>query len=422
MFNRRTMAVLKRELKNKLFSKTFLLMTLLIPLFLFGVLGFQTFVMTYTGNDKTNLVLLTEDDNLTQKIKTDFDSLPFVKSGYVRFDYKTISKAGFTGYLEDNKKMMLEDKISGVIFIPANALKNKKIEYYSKNPKNYQLFDKLRDPLNNVLLQVYFADKKLSPDELEFVKNKIDFNEYRVSSDKKAAVEGYGNTIVSFLFSFLLYFSLLFTGTMVMRAVVEEKNNRIVEVLLSSINSTELMTGKILAASITGVLQMAIWMIPLIVVISTTLFVLPPEFAVTMSMWQVLYFLFNFFVALITFMGLFASVGAIFDNDQDAQSGIWPIMIIVMIPFFIAMGMQSNPDNAIARIGSMFPFGSLIIMPARMALIDVPVWQFLLSVVVNIATMLVLFPLSGKIYRTGILMTGRKPSWGEVIKWLKVKY
>jgi len=422
MFNRRTMAVLKRELKNKLFSKTFILMTLLIPIFLFGIMGLQTFVLTFSGNEKTNLVLVTENENLTQKIKTDFDSLPFVKSGNTQFEYKTISKAGFTGYLEENKKMMLDDKISGIIFIPGNVLKDKIVEYYSKNAKNYQLFDKLREPMNNILLQVYFADKKLSTDEINFVKNKVDFNEFRISSGKKIEAAGIGNTIVALLFAFLLYFSLLFTGTMVMRAVVEEKNNRIVEVLLSSVNSTELMTGKILGTSITGLLQMVIWMLPLILLISTSLFILPPEFVVSISMWQVLYFLFNFFLALITFMGLFASVGAIFDNDQDAQSGVWPIMIIVMIPFFIVMGMQSNPDNTIAKIGSMFPFGSFIIMPARMALIDVPIWQFLLSIAVNIATMLILFPLSGKIYRTGILMTGKKPTWGEVIKWLKLKY
>jgi ABC-2 type transport system permease protein len=139
-------------------------------------------------------------------------------------------------------------------------------------------------------------------------------------------------------------------------------------------------------------------------------------------MGQILYFLFNFFIALITFMGMFASVGAIFDNDQDAQSGIWPLMIIIMIPFFVAMGMQGNPDNNLAKVGSMFPFASLIIMPARMSLIDVPWWQMLISVVVNIATLLIIFPISGKIYRVGILMTGKKPKWGEVIKWLKYKY
>jgi ABC-2 type transport system permease protein len=422
MFNKRTIAVIKRELKNRLFSRTFILMTLLIPLFIFGILAFQTYVMTYEGNEKTNLELVTEKDSLTQKVNSEFDSLSFIKSGKMLIQYKTMDRNSFNKYLEENKKNILEDRISGVIFIPNNSIKNKKIEYYSKNPKNNQLFDKLKDPLNNVMLQIYFADKKLSADEIIYVKEKIEFNEYRVSSDKKIEEEGMGNTVVSFMFSFLLYFSLVFTGTMMMRAVVEEKNNRIVEVLLSSVNSNELMTGKIIGTSITGVIQMAIWMLPLMVVISTSYFALPPEFTITLTMGQILYFLFNFFIALITFMGMFASVGAIFDNDQDAQSGVWPLMIIIMIPFFTAMGMRGNPDNNLAKVGSMFPFASLIIMPARMSLIDVPWWQMLISVVVNIATLLVIFPISGKIYRVGILMTGKKPKWGEVIKWLKYKY
>ena len=422
MFNKRTIAVIKRELKNRLFSRTFILMTLLIPLFIFGILAFQTYVMTYEGNEKTNLELVTEKDSLTQKVNSEFDSLSFIKSGKMLIQYKTMDRNSFNKYLEENKKNILEDRISGVIFIPNNSIKNKKIEYYSKNPKNNQLFDKLKDPLNNVMLQIYFADKKLTADEIIYVKEKIEFNEYRISSDKKIEEEGMGNTVVSFMFSFLLYFSLVFTGTMMMRAVVEEKNNRIVEVLLSSVNSNELMTGKIIGTSITGVIQMAIWMLPLMVVISTSYFALPPEFTITLTMGQILYFLFNFFIALITFMGMFASVGAIFDNDQDAQSGVWPLMIIIMIPFFTAMGMQGNPDNNLAKVGSMFPFASLIIMPARMSLIDVPWWQMLISVVVNIATLLVIFPISGKIYRVGILMTGKKPKWGEVIKWLKYKY
>ena len=422
MFNRRTISVIKRELKNRLLSRTFILMTLLIPLFLFGILAFQTYVMTYEGNEKTNLVLVIEKESLLQKVTSELDSLSFIKNGQISIQYKSMDRNSFTKYLDENKKPMLEDRISGVIFISNSSLKNKKIEYYSKNPKNNQLFDKLKVPINNVLIQIYFADKNLTPDEIDYVKERIDFNGYRVSSDKKIEEEGMGNTIVSFMFSFLLYFSLLFTGTMMMRAVVEEKNNRIVEVLLSSVNSNELMTGKIIGTSITGVIQMAIWMIPLMVVISTSYFALPPDFAITLTMGQILYFLFNFFIALVTFMGMFASVGAIFDNDQDAQSGVWPLMIIIMIPFFIAMGMQGNPDNTLAKAGSMFPFASLIIMPARMSLIDVPLWQILLSIIVNIATLMVIFPISGKIYRVGILMTGKKPKWGEVMKWLRYKY
>ena len=378
--------------------------------------------MTYEGNEKTNLVLVTEQKSLTEKVNSEFDSLSFVKTGQISVLYKTMDSTGFSRYLDENKKLILEDRISGILYIPNNSLINKKIEYYSKNPKNNTLFDKLKSPLNNVLLQVYFTNKKLTADEIDYVREKLDFNEFRVSTDKRIEEEGMGNTIVSFLFSFLLYFSLLITGTMMMRAVVEEKNNRIVEVLLSSVNSNELMTGKIIGTSITGLLQMAIWMLPLMVVISTSYFAIPPEYNITLTMGQILYFLFNFFIALITFMGMFASVGAIFDNDQDAQSGIWPLMIIIMIPFFIAMGMQGNPDNNLAKVGSMFPFASLIIMPARMSLIEVPLWQILISIIINIATLLIIFPISGKIYKVGILMTGKKPTWGEVVKWLKLKY
>ena len=291
MFNRRTLSVIKRELKNRLLSRTFILMTLLIPLFIFGILAFQTYVMTYEGNEKTNLVLVIENERLLQKVNSEFDSLSFIKNGQMSIQYKTMDRNGFTKYLEENKKPMLEDRISGVIFISNSSLKNKKIEYYSKNPKNSQLFEKLRTPFNNILMQIYFTDKKLSPEEIDFVKERIDFNVYRVSSEKKIEEEGIGNTIVSFMFSFLLYFSLLITGTMMMRAVVEEKNNRIVEVLLSSVNSNELMTGKIIGISITGVLQMTIWMLPLMVVISTSYFALPPDFAITLTMGQILYFL-----------------------------------------------------------------------------------------------------------------------------------
>ena len=257
---------------------------------------------------------------------------------------------------------------------------------------------------------------------LRAAKNNVDFNGFRVSADKEIKEEGIGNTILSFLFTFLLYMSLLFTGQMTMSAVIEEKSNKIVEVLLSSVSSRELMTGKIIGTAITALVQMAIWLSPLIILISTTWFVLPPEFTLKLSMWHLLFFMLNYFIALITFLGLFATVGSIFDNPQDAQSGIWPIMMLIIIPFFIAIGMQTNPENQIARIASFVPFASLIIMPARITLVDIPLLQLVLSIITNIAVMILIFILAGKIYRVGILITGKKPKWSEVVKWFKYNY
>jgi ABC-2 type transport system permease protein len=164
---------------------------------------------------------------------------------------------------------------------------------------------------------------------------------------------------------------------------------------------------------------MAIWLSPIMLLISTSFFMLPPEFTLSITPATLFYFLLNFFIGLVTFLGLFASIGAIFDNDQDAQSGIWPVMMLIIIPFFISFSMTNNPENSLATISSMFPFASIIVMPARMTLIAVPVWQLILSIVVNLAVILAIFPIAGKIYRIGILMTGKKPKWSEVIKWLK---
>jgi ABC-2 type transport system permease protein len=264
--------------------------------------------------------------------------------------------------------------------------------------------------------------RQLSGEELEFAKNNVDINGFRISSDKEIKEEGIGNTILSFLFTFLLYMSLIFTGQMTMTSVIEEKSNKIVEVLLSSVSSKELMTGKIIGTSITALVQMAIWLSPLVVLISTAWFALPPEFTLKLGMWHLVYFLFNYFIALITFLGLFATVGSIFDNPQDAQSGIWPIMMLIIIPFFIAIGMQTNPENQIARIASFVPFASLIIMPARITLVEIPLLQLIFSIAINIAVMIFIFILAGKIYRVGILITGKKPKWSEVVKWFKYNY
>jgi ABC-2 type transport system permease protein len=422
VFNRRTLSIVKRELKVRLFSKTFIIMTLLIPLFMFGILGLQTFILQYSDVENAFLLIASESQEILDNTQAELSKMPRNGDTHIEFMFDKLDRKMLKTRLNNIRDEIIEEKITGLIFIPEEALENKKVEYYSKNPNNNLLLNKVKEPINKVLTDLYFAGKKLSNEELEFAKNNVDFNGFRISADKGIQKEGIGNTILSFLFTFLLYMSLLFIGQMTMTSVIEEKSNKIVEVLLSSVNSRELMTGKIIGTSITGLVQMAIWLSPLIILVSTTWFILPPEFTLKLSMWHLGFFLLNYFIALMTFLGLFATVGSIFDNPQDAQSGIWPIMMLIIIPFFIAIGMQANPENQIARIASFIPFASLIVMPARITLVDIPLIQLLLSILINIAVMIFIFILAGKIYRVGILITGKKPKWSEVVKWLKYNY
>jgi ABC-2 type transport system permease protein len=422
MFNKRTLAVIKRELRSRLMSKSFILMTLLIPVFLIGILGVQTFLVQYSGGEKYNLEIISTRPQLEKELNTEFAGNQDVKSGNLVLAFNALDSVQFEKHLNEIKPQILNKKISGVVYIPERALNNKNVQYYSLNPNNIALFNKLKGTINKVLVDNYFSNKKLSSAEIEFARNNVDFEGFKVSEKETFEKVGAGNIILAFLFTFFLYFSLILIGTMMMRSVVEEKNNRIVEVLLSSISSKELLTGKILGMSITSLIQMAIWLLPVFFLVATTWFMLPPEITLTIGLPHLFYFLFNFFIALITFLGLYATLGSIFDNDQDAQSGQWPLMMLIMIPFFIAISMVSNPENSIARIASFIPFASLIVMPARMTILEVPLWQIILSAVINIAVMISLFPISGKIYQVGILSTGKKPKFSEVVKWLKYKY
>lgn len=397
-------------------------MTLLIPLFMFGILGLQTFLLHYSDVENATLIVASESQNILDNVQAELLNNRESNHSKIEYMFEKLDKDKVETRLSNIRTQILEEKITGLVFIPESALKDKRVEYFSKNPNNNILLNKLKPPINKVLTDMYFLDRQLSTEELNFAKNNVDFNGFRISADKEIQEEGIGNTILSFLFTFLLYMSLLFTGQMTMTAVIEEKSTKIVEVLLSSVSSKELMTGKIIGTSITALVQMAIWLSPLIVLISTTWFILPPEFTLKLSMWHLVFFMLNYFIALITFLGLFATVGSIFDNPQDAQSGIWPIMMLIIIPFFIAIGMQTNPENQIARIASFVPFASLIVMPARITLVDIPLLQLILSIVTNIAVMILIFVLAGKIYRVGILITGKKPKWSEVVKWLKYNY
>lgn len=422
MFNRKTLTIIKRELQTKLLSRTFIIMTVLVPLFMFGIIGLQTFFVSIEGDSNTILKVLTADASLQPGLENAFSESDAVKKDNYKIEVETITEAGLQDLLARFKNDLLNNKLSGIVFIPNEALSDKNIQYYSKYPNNYSILNKIRNSINIVLIDKYFAGKDFTDEEISFARKNIDFKGYRVSKDENIEEEGFGNQILAYLFTFLLYFSLLITGSMTMRAAIEEKTSRIVEVLLSSVNAKELMTGKILGNTLTALIQMFIWLIPVMLVISTSWFALPQNLTLGITGFHIIYFLFNYFLGLLTFLGLFVMVGSIFDNEQDTQSGMWPVMLLIMIPFFMAFSLRNNPDNMLGLVASMAPFSSIIIMPARMTLTDIPLWQFAIAVAVNILVVIFIFNLAGKIYRIGILTTGKKPSWAEVIKWLKMDY
>jgi ABC-2 type transport system permease protein len=419
MFNRRTLAIIKRELRMRLFSRTFILMTLLIPLFLFGIMGIQAILFSISEETNPALLVISETEQIDEAVRLELNSSADVKNREVILSFETGSREKLNKTINELKPVLLDEALTGIIFIPESARIDKRINYYSTSPKNFTLFNKIKPYINNALVSLYFSDRKLSYDDIKFARESVDISGYKITKDEKVEEEGLGNMIALFIFSFLLYMALIFAGSMTMSSVVEEKSTRVIEVMLSSVNSTELMTGKIVGTTIIEVIQMAIWLSPLVLLISTSWFVLPADIKLNLDLSFIIFFLYNYFIALLTFVGLYASVGAIFDNPQDAQSGVWPLLMLIMIPFFIALSLESNPLSPIGKIASMVPFASLIVMPARMTLLHVPAWQIVVSIAINIGVVIFVFWLAGKIYKVAILKTGKKPKWSEIFRWIR---
>ncbi len=420
MPNYRIVAVITRELREKLMSKSFIFMTILMPVIMLIIMGFQALMVLYQGDKGTKIEVVTESAIITEECKKVISGLDFIKEGSWTITYNTLPAKEIKGYVDKKKGELLKD-LTGIIFIPDKALTDKNVEFYAKTPNKLSVFEKMNGPINNVLIDQYFKEKTLTPEELNFARRAVKFNNFKVSKDDKIEEQGLGNMIFSFVFAFLLYLSLIMTGTMTMSSVMEEKTSKVVEVLLSSVSSKELMAGKIIGSTVTALAQMIIWLSPMIILIATSWITLPVKFKFDIGLGYLVYFLFNFSVGMLIFQGLFAMVGAIFNDPQEAQQGVFPVIFLIMIPFFITFSMLRNPDNELAVIASYVPFATILVMPCRYTLVDMPVIYPLISILINVVTLAVIFPIAGKIYRVGILRTGTKPGWKEVMRWVKAK-
>jgi len=419
LFSFRTMAIIKRELRAQVMTKTFIFTTIFVPVILIGLMALQTYLMSYKGKKDIHVDIVVENVQLVEKIKTEY--LASEEFNHEKFHVNVISKDrdDFTKYVEKVKPDLLDKKLNGVFFLPTGEQFDKKIEYYSPNPKNTNVTGKIKELVNGVLVDAHFSDKSVSEEDIQFASKRIESQNFKISEKEGFEKDNYGAFILAGVLAFMLYMSLIMIGMQILKAVIEEKENRVVEVLLSSVHANELMSAKIIATTCAGLLQIIIWMLPFIFVSVTSLFVLPEKLQFSISLFQIGYFILNYGVGLVTFLGLYAAVGAIFDNMSEAQQGAMPIMFLILVPFYICFTLVKDPTNTIAEISSMVPFASIIVMPVRMAVIDVPLWEVGVALLVNFLTLMFVFSFAGKIYRIGILKSGKRPKWKEIYQWVR---
>jgi len=437
--------IIKREYLTRVTRKSFILATLLTPLAFALFFVVVTVIFSYQSDDVKTIVIK-DEGNLLEKVMADSKGLFF-----------TFSNEN----LEELKARYNNKEFSGILVIPYVEnpdVKRLVVQYYADDQLDPEGMLKLKTELEKRLRN--FQIKRLGLDEATL--SKIDMT-VSIDPDQVNRKEGAKEDEKAFtsltsmvaagiggIMGVIMYLMVFINGSMVMRSVMEEKTNRIVEVMISSVKPFQLMLGKIIGVGAVGLSQFVIWaiLIPVLAIgISLVMGVnteqamamqqsgamggpaamdssgLDPAMLIMeiqrMNWWLILSMFVVFFVGgFFIYSSLFAAVGsAIGDDIGEGQSLTLPITIPVILAFYIMIVAIRSPNSSLAVWSSIFPLFSPIVMPARMAF-NPPVWQIALSVVLLIGTSLFFVWVSGRIYRIGILMYGKKASFKELSKWL----
>lgn len=431
--------IARREFLTRVQKKTFLLTTILLPLLFFG---FYAMIIYFSVNsdEKYNIAIADEANVFNKKLEGD----------------ENISFSFVNGADEQSLKQDIEkDKYQGYAIVPANANILDKINISIVTQKSVGLMSrgKIEDKLNAALEQQRLLALNISPAQLDSAKKEGNIQFSTVEGKNDSGEEVGMSYAIGYVSGFLIYIVLFIYGAMVMRGVMEEKVNRIAEVIVSSVKPFQLMMGKILGIGAVGLVQFIIW----IILMTSLNFLLPlifPQLAAQMHNSNMQNgamqaadtlknsglignvniniplilgcFIFYFIGGYLLYSSLFACVGSAVNEDpQDAQSLMLPITMPIIFGIVIMTKAVNEPTSSLAVFGSLFPLFSPIVMMARIAhgVGDVvPLWQLLASMGLLVLGFIFTTWFAGKVYRTGILMYGKKPSWKEMWKWAFRKY
>jgi ABC-2 type transport system permease protein len=431
--------IFKREYLSRVAKKSFILTTLLTPLAILVFIVVVGFIFSYDQAEQT-VIAVKDESGILKDADISTKNTEYVMS---------------TESLEDLKEKHIQGEYNGILVLPEiSDLKstNYFVYYYSDDKLGLEMSSNISSMIRNKLKDYKIISLGINKEDLTYLNTKVEVDPEPVSSETEdsSAMSTLVGSVMGGVMGYIMFFVILIYGMMVMRSVMEEKINRIVEIMISSVRPFQLMMGKILGVGAVGFTQLAIWaiLIPIILMIGTAFFGFNPaemsgtgpasaDMAKDLSAnipfdvvevihelkqqnWLLIVplFIIYFLGGYIIYTSLFAAIGsAIGDDLNDGNSLTMPLMIPIVIAVYIMFRVVALPNSNLAIWSSIFPLFSPIIMPARFGA-DIPMWELGLSILLLILTALGSVWVAGRIYRVGILMYGKKVSFKELSKWL----
>jgi ABC-2 type transport system permease protein len=402
--------VAKREYLERIRAKSFVIMTILIPL-LMGGLVYGAALANGRSGSNLRIAVVTQDPKFGADLKSELESTTHydhdtARQGVTRVDVIS-PPAADTRDLLDNR--LRDRKLDGYIWVTPSATPHTRptFEWVSKSKADILTPALLGQGIRTTLTREGLGNLGMPVSDVDSLLKPVDL----VSKDKDAAFAS-----VYALF-FLMYFVILFYGMNVARSIIEEKTSRIFEVLLATIRPEEMMAGKVLGVGAVGLTQIGIWIVAGLAVAKFGLLASDVSFAITPV--QVGFFILFFLLGYVLYSSVAAALGAMTSSEQELQQMNMFLMLPLIASSLVILRVVRDADGVIAQAFSFFPFCTPLIMYVRIAVHQPPAWQIALSILGLILTILAVLWFASRIYRVGILMYGKKPNLPEILRWLK---
>jgi ABC-2 type transport system permease protein len=429
--------VIKREYLTKVKNKSFIVMTILSPLIMVGLIALVAY-LSQLNNNKERTIAILDESGLVGDLFQDKDNITYNYLEDVTLD--------------DAKRQVEKNKNYGLLYINnfdsidevANSIK-----FYSKDTPSLTLITGIENQLEKKLTTLKRVKLGVDIDKLKQSETRVNITQESFIGEKTSKMDNVVKLAFGGFAGYMLFMFIIIYGNMIMRSVIEEKTSRIIEVIISSVKPVQLMLGKIVGTSLAGITQLVIWVVLgglIVTVLSVAFGIELMEASTQQQVMQqaaqnpeinenianlansiahlpmtnlIIAFVLFFVGGYMLYSSLYAAIGAAVDNETDTQQFMMPILMPLILAVYVGLfTVFEDPHGTVSVVFSHIPLTSPVVMLMRIPF-GVSIWEQLLSLAILIVTFLLTVWFAAKIYRVGILMYGKKPTYKELLKWLK---
>ncbi len=418
----RIVAIVRREYLERVRTKAFWISTLLVPVFMGAVMVIPAWLAERGGGEFT-VAVLDLSGAFAAPVAAEVEQRLASSDEKLTIHLETVDPGPDPGQTRERLKGEVQaGTYDGLLILPAGLPDEGEPEYLAPNVAAFKLLMILERSVNDAVVAARLTRAGLDPERVSDLTRRVELRTFKLGAKGEETRDQGQAFLLSYGFTLVIYMSVLMYGVYVMRGVLEEKTNRIVEVVMATVKPFELMLGKILGIGAVGLTQFLLWAVALLALTA------PGAAAAvglgglelpTLSPLLLVFFVIFFVLGFLLYGTLYAGIGAAFDTEQEAQNFQAAVTMILIVPLVLMIQIMNQPDGTLSVVLSLVPFFAPMLMILRMTLTAVPAWQLAASVALLAASIAAMAWVVGKIYRVGLLMHGTRPTFRDLLRWVR---